>query len=207
MLSNINFTDDVGNLFNKKLNWLRAMPFSRRKNITKLYYYNPEKEEQCNKLIKLFPNLKYVKTNMVRNILLANYITNCDLIIINNYESKFTRDFLIDQVQSLTEQGKLWIFCNKLNELNILIEDIENKFDLTLDKFNNKYEDIKEILDGLSTNYFETKIEYTYDIHKDLYDFITRRYIPLETKLAIKSYLISTFSTNIVLSEQIFMLG
>jgi hypothetical protein len=207
MLSNINFKEGVGNLFNKKLNWLKAMPISRRKDITKLYYYNPEKEELCNKLIKLFPNLKYVKTNMTRNRLLANYITNYDLIIINNYENRFTRDFLIEQVQSLTEQGKLWIFCNRLNELNILIEDIENKFNLTLDKFNNKYDDIKEILDDLSTNYFETKVEYTYDIHIELYNFITRKYIPLETKLAIKSYLISTFSTDIVLSEQIFMLG
>ena len=207
MLSNINLENNKDDLFSKKYKWFRAMPYSRKKDIKKLYYYNPEDEEKCNKIIKLFPNLRFVKTNFIKNRLIANYVTTYDLIIVNNLKEDMTRDFIIEQVQNLTENGKLWLFCNKFDELNIIIEDIEDKFDLKLEKFKNKYINIKKVLDDLSTNYFETKIEYSYDVHKELYKFITKRYLSLESKLKIKSYLESTFTNKLSLTESVFMLG
>lgn len=207
MLSNINLEDNKDDIFTKKYNWFKAMPYSRKKNIKKLYYYNPEDEEKCNKIIKLFPNLRFVKTNFIKNRLIANYITTYDLIIINNLKEVMTRDFIIEQVQNLTENGKIWLFCNNFDELNIIIEEIEEKLGINLEKFKNKYNNVKSVLDELSTNYFETKIEYSYDVHKELYKFITKRYLSLESKLQIKSYLESTFSNKLTLTESIFMIG
>ena len=81
MLSTINFEDEVGNYYIQKLKWIKTMPDSRKKKIKKIYYHNPDKEEDTNKITNLFRNVKFINTNKSVNKLLTNYISEYDLII------------------------------------------------------------------------------------------------------------------------------
>jgi len=208
MLSNINFHNEVGDLFIQKFKWIEIMPSSRKKNIKKLDIHNPDEEEKSNKIIELFPNIKFVKTNLHANKLITNYITNYDLIIINNFTNEFNKDFFIKKVKSLSDIGKMWIFCDGLGIFNKLLKELEDEFTIPLKKFLDKNTIVENEFNKLSVKYFKTNIDYLYSIHTELLNFIfTKNYIPLEKKTLIKSYLLKNFTDYTKISFSVYIVG
>jgi hypothetical protein len=208
MLSNINFQDEVGDLFNQKLKWIKVMPTTRKRLINKIDIHNPDEEEKSNEIIKLFPNIKFVKTNKIPNRLITNYITNYDLIIINDFSKEFTRDFFINKVKYLSETGKIWIFTDGLDILNTIISEIDTKLKINLRNFSSKNMLVEEILDELSVKYFKTSVDYMYNIHNELLDFIfENNYLPLEKKIIIKNYLLDNYTDYTKLSFNVYIIG
>lgn len=208
MLSNINFHDEVGDLFSQKLKWIKVMPSSRKRLISKVDIHNPDKEDKSNEIIKLFPNIKFVKTNKIPNKLITTYITNYDLIIINDFGLEFTEDFFLDKVRYLSDTGKIWIFSDGLHIFNKIILEIESNFNIKLKKFTDKNSLLEDKLDNLSVKYFKTTIDYMYNIHNDLLNFIfEKNYIKLDTKILIKNYLIDNYNDYSKISFYAYIIG
>jgi hypothetical protein len=208
MITNINFKDESGDLFTQKLKWIQVMPSSRKNNIYKIDIHNPDEESKSNKIIELFPNIKFVKTNLHANRLITNYITNYDLIIINDFTKEFNKDFFIKKVKSLSENGKMWIFCDGLEIFNKLLKELEDEFEVPLKKFVDKNLIVDNEFDNLFVKYFKTNIDYLYSIHTELLNFIfTKNYIPLEKKTLIKSYLLKNFTDYTKISFSVYIVG
>ena len=106
MLSTINFKDEVGDIFSQKLKWVQCMPSSRKSKVDRIYYYNPDNESKMNKISELFKNLKYVNTNITKDRILDNYISDYDLIFINRIDNNFNRQFLIKNIEKMKRIDK-----------------------------------------------------------------------------------------------------
>ena len=208
MLSNINFHDEVGDLFSQKLKWIKVMPSSRKRLIKKIDIHNPYIEEKSNKIINLFPNLKFVKTNKIPNKLITNYITNYDLIMINDFGVEFTKDFFLEKVRYLSDTGKIWIFSDGLHVLNKIILELENKFNIKLKKYTDKNLLLEDKLDNLSVKYFRTSVDYMFNIHEELVNFIfDKNYIPLKTKLLLKRNILENYTDYTKISFYVYIIG
>lgn len=208
MITNISFKDEFGDLFTQKLKWIKVMPSSRKNNISKIDIHNPDEESKSNKIIELFPNIKFVKTNLHANRLITNYITNYDLIIINDFTKEFNKDFFIKKVKLLSKNGKMWIFCDGLEIFNKLLKELEDEFEVPLKRFLDKNVIVDNEFENLSVKYFKTNIYYLYSIHTELLNFIfTKNYIPLEKKTSIKSYLLKNFTDYTKISFSVYIVG
>ena len=172
MLSTINFENEVGELFTQKIKWIETMPSSRKNKVKKIYYYNPYEEEKTNKISCLFKKVKFINTNKSSNRLLTNYISEYDLIIINDFKDEFCRDFFLKHVNNLSDIGQIWIFSNGYSLLNSILKEIETKFKIKLNKFQKKEGLIENELQDLSVKYFKTKVDYMYNLHRDLLKYI-----------------------------------
>lgn len=193
-LSTINFENEVGNLFIQKYKWIETMPSSRKRKIKKIYYFNPYDEKKTNMISNLFENVKFINTNLSSNRLLTNYISEYDLVFINDFKNEFCREFFLKHVNNLSNIGQIWIFSNGYSILNSILEDIDNEFNIQLSKFLNKEEKIESELDNLSVKFFKTKVHYMYNVHSDLLNFIfSNNYLSIETKLLIKEFLINNY--------------
>lgn len=208
MLSTINFEDEVGDYFIQKLKWVETMPESRRKKIKKIYYHNPDKEGDANKITDLFINVKFVNTNKSVNKLLTNYISEYDLIVVNNFKDELNREFLINHIKNLSRSGKIWIYSDGLSILNKILDELEKELNLNLRKFSRKESIIENELDKLEIKFFKTKVDYMYNLHNDLIDFIfSKNYLPLEIKLVIKNKILSNYEGYVKLCFYIYIIG
>lgn len=208
MLSTINFEDEVGDYFIQKLKWVETMPESRRKKIKKIYYHNPDKEENTNKITNLFRNVKFVNTNKSVNKLFTNYISEYDLIVVNNFKDELNREFLINHIKNLSRSGKIWLYSDGLSILNKILDELEKELNLKLKKFLGKESIIENELDKLEIKFFKTKVDYMYNLHNDLIDFIfSKNYLPLEIKLLIKNKILSNYEGYVKLSFYIYIIG
>lgn len=210
MLSTINFEDEVGNYYIQKLKWIKTMPDSRKKKIKKIYYHNPDKEEDTNKITNLFRNVKFINTNKSVNKLLTNYISEYDLIIVNDFKDEINRDFLINHIKNLSRSGKIWIYSDGLSILNKILEELENELNLKLKlkRFLSKESIIENELDKLEINFFKTKVDYMYNLHNNLIDYIfSKNYLPLEIKLVIKNKILSNYEGYVKLCFYIYIIG
>jgi hypothetical protein len=210
MLSTINFEDEVGNYYIQKLKWIKTMPDSRKKKIKKIYYHNPDKEEDTNKITNLFRNVKFINTNKSVNKLLTNYISEYDLIIVNDFKDEINRDFLINHIKNLSRSGKIWIYSDGLSILNKILEELENELNLKLKlkRFSSKESIIENELDKLEINFFKTKVDYMYNLHNNLIDYIfSKNYLPLEIKLVIKNKILSNYEGYVKLCFYIYIIG
>ena len=155
-------------------------------------------------------NQLYYLRNKSVNKLLTNYISEYDLIIVNDFKDEINRDFLINHIKNLSRSGKIWIYSDGLSILNKILEELENELNLKLKlkRFSSKESIIENELDKLEINFFKTKVDYMYNLHNNLIDYIfSKNYLPLEIKLVIKNKILSNYEGYVKLCFYIYIIG
>jgi|UniRef100_A0A6C0JGA1 hypothetical protein len=101
----------------KKENYVRSMPKTRREKFKKIFMHNFEPDVQS-KFLKLLPG-GFIRDNyQFGHEYILNSMNVFDLIVINKPSHEVQNiDFINGCVDILGDNGEIWIFCEKTNDI------------------------------------------------------------------------------------------
>ena len=106
------------NLMTQKLNYLKNIPKNRKTQYNTLYFHDFTSQEQS-KIISYFPNVDMHKSNQTfGHEYILNSLDEYDLMLFSNVDSYICSiEFVTPFVDILTQQGEMWFFINKTNDI------------------------------------------------------------------------------------------
>ena len=118
------------NLMTQKLNYLKNIPKNRKTQYNTLYFHDFTSQEQS-KIISYFPNVDMHKSNQTfGHEYILNSLDEYDLMLFSNVDSDICSiEFVTPFIDILTQQGEMWFFINKTNDIlegNKQIRQFEN---------------------------------------------------------------------------------